>query len=199
MNKKNILILLLLIMLSIWGYNKFFNIPDYPNTFTPRPDYGSGEIVITEYSDLQCPFCLEAHPIIKSIIDEYEGKVRWEWKHFPLTGIHDNAFKAAEASECANDQGMFWEYVDESFVQQRDLSRGNLVNIAEQLGLDRKSFRSCLYSRAKKSIVSKDLAEATQKRLSGTPSVFLNGVPVRSWKYDALKADIERLISDNKE
>ena len=197
MKKKTWIILVVIIALSWWGYSKFYGGYDYPSVYNEKPAYGSGEVVILEYSDIQCPFCARAHPVIKNLVEEYEGQVRWEWKHFPLTQIHGNALIAAEGSECANDQEMFWEFIDEAFRQQSDLSKGNLVRIATTLGMDGAKFKACLYSRAKRSIVMEELAEANQLRLSGTPSFFLNGKPVASWQYESLKADIERELSES--
>ncbi|OGG14788.1 hypothetical protein A2773_06840 [Candidatus Gottesmanbacteria bacterium RIFCSPHIGHO2_01_FULL_39_10] len=75
----------------------------------------NAKVTIVEFSDFQCPFCVRAHPTMKQVLKEYEGKVKLVYKHFPLTSIHPKAEKAAQASECAKDQGKFWEFHDKLF------------------------------------------------------------------------------------
>lgn len=70
-------------------------------------------ITIVEYSDLECPFCRRFHPTMQQVLKEYDGKVRWVYRHFPLTQIHPSAQAMALASECAAEQGKFWEMIDE--------------------------------------------------------------------------------------
>ena len=72
-------------------------------------------VTIIEYSDFSCPFCKRFHPSLQQALREYDGKVRWIYRHFPLSAIHPNALKQANASECANEQGKFWEYADMLF------------------------------------------------------------------------------------
>jgi protein-disulfide isomerase len=78
----------------------------------------NAKITIVEYSDFQCPYCQAATPTINQILNEYKGKVKLAYKHLPLS-IHKNAQKAAEASECAKEQGKFWEYHDLLFNTQQ--------------------------------------------------------------------------------
>ncbi len=84
------------------------------------PTRGSGKVTLIEYSDFQCPFCSRAFPTVQKILSEYDGKVLFAYKHFPLTSIHPHAQKAAEASECARDQDKFWEFHDKLFATQSD-------------------------------------------------------------------------------
>jgi protein-disulfide isomerase len=79
-------------------------------------------ITLIEYSDFQCPFCVRAEPTIKQILSEYGDKVLFVYKHFPLTQIHPLAQRAAEASECAKDQGKFWEFHGKLFDTQTEWS-----------------------------------------------------------------------------
>ncbi|MDO8488241.1 MAG: thioredoxin domain-containing protein [bacterium] len=77
-------------------------------------------VTLIEYSDFQCPYCAQAFPTIKQILDEYGDKVVFAYKHFPLSQIHPHAQKTAEAAECARDQGKFWEFHDALFASQDD-------------------------------------------------------------------------------
>lgn len=79
-------------------------------------------VTIVEFSDFQCPFCSRALPTVKQVLKEYGDKVVLAYKHFPLVSIHPRAQKAAEAAECAKDQGKFWEFHDQLFENQTDWS-----------------------------------------------------------------------------
>lgn len=82
----------------------------------------TAQVTIVEYSDFQCPFCSQAHPTIKKVLSDYAGRVKVAYKQLPLVQLHPNAEKAAEASECARDQGKFWEFHDKLFENQSDWS-----------------------------------------------------------------------------
>ena len=77
-------------------------------------------VIVLEYSDFQCPFCARSFPTVQQVLKEYSGRVLFAYKHFPLNSIHPRAQKAAEASECARDQGKFWEFHDQLFEKQSD-------------------------------------------------------------------------------
>lgn len=81
---------------------------------------GGSSVVIVEYSDFQCPYCARALPTVKQVLDEYGDKVMFSYKHFPLESIHPRAHIAAQAAECAGDQGKFWEFHDALFETQQD-------------------------------------------------------------------------------
>src|SRR3989344_2590506 len=96
-------------------------------------------LTIIEFSDFECPFCKRANDdAIAQVKSQYvnSGKVKIVYRDFPLTSIHPNAQKAAEAAECADDQGKFWEMHDIIFARQPSLSLANLKNWAVELGLD---------------------------------------------------------------
>ena len=76
----------------------------------PTKGKAGSPITLIEYSDFQCPFCARAEPTVQQVLSEYGDKVLFAYKHFPLTQIHPHAQAAAEASECAKDQGKFWEF-----------------------------------------------------------------------------------------
>ena len=80
------------------------------------------KVTIVEFSDFQCPFCSRALPTVRQVLREYGDKVQLAYKHFPLVSIHPRAQKAAEAAECAKDQGKFWEFHDQLFDNQTDWS-----------------------------------------------------------------------------
>lgn len=156
----------------------------------------NGKIVIEEFSDFECPFCGRAFPTVEQVLHEYGDQVEFVYKHFPLTSIHPRAQKASEASECARDQGMFKEYHDKLFENQRALEISNLKQYAADLGLDTDKFNSCLDDGEKASIVNNDLQEGRQKGVSGTPTFFINGQKlVGAQPYSVFKAAIDQQLA----
>ena len=108
--------------------------------------YGNANagIIVVEYSDFECPFCRTHFETMKNIVEEYDGKVGWVLRHYPLY-FHENAPYYSQAAECAFDQkgnSAFWEYAELLF--QEDTSKSSLRTYARQLGLDTIEFNSCL-------------------------------------------------------
>lgn len=136
---------------------------------------GSGNVAIVEFSDFECPFCQRFNPTMAEVMEKYDGKVQHVYKHFPLSSIHPNAEIAAIGSECAGDQGKFWEMHDALFAEQDRLSGGKkaVVEIASELGLDKDQFSACLEDDAKKAIVANDTAEGQSLGCTGTPCPLL--------------------------
>ncbi len=97
------------------------------------------------------------------------------YRDFPLTSIHQHAQKAAEASECADDQGKFWEYHDLVFENQSAIDVASLKGYAAELGLDTDTFNECLDGGKQSSEVEKDSQDAQAAGVSGTPAFFING------------------------
>jgi protein-disulfide isomerase len=108
----------------------------------------------------------------------YGDEIRFVYRDFPLTSLHQYAEKAAEASECADDQGKFWEYHDLLFANQSALDVDSLKSYAAQLGLDTAKFNDCLDSGKQTSEVQKDAADAQAAGATGTPAFFVNGLLV---------------------
>ncbi len=127
------------------------------------------------YSDFQCPACGAAEPNINRLMGEYEGRVRFVYKHFPLRNIHEWAQKAAEASECALEEGKFWEMHDAMFANQRALSVPDLKRYARQVGLDGGKFDACLDSNEKAEFVEADYQDGVRMGVGATPTFFING------------------------
>ncbi|MBU1197836.1 DsbA family protein [Candidatus Micrarchaeota archaeon] len=144
-----------------------------------RPSWGNenAPVTIVEYSDFQCPFCSRFFTQTEAPLgEEYvnTGKVRFVYKHFPLRSIHPNAQKASEATECAFDQGKFWEMHDIIFNNQNAIGVDALKGYAEELGLDIQRFNECLDSGEKEAIVEADLQEGLAHGVQGTPAFFVN-------------------------
>ncbi len=169
--------------------------PTYNLPPAERPVLGNPEasIVVEEFSDFQCPACRSAAPVVKGIVNKYKDQIKFVYRHFPLLSIHPRAYDAALASECANDQGKFWEYHDILFANQPNFKKDQLVGYARDLGLDVNEFSACLQSRARKEIVDADLGKAKELGLNSTPTFFVNGKAVRNWSTGLEAAIIEEL------
>lgn len=137
----------------------------------------NAKITIIEYSDYQCPFCSRFHPTLVQLLNEYKGKVNWVFRHFPLSSIHPDAQKAAEASECASEQGKFWEMTDKMFEKQAmGLGVAQLATYAKEAGVkDAKKFSDCLTSGKYAARVASDLASGEAAGVTGTPGSIVLG------------------------
>jgi protein-disulfide isomerase len=144
---------------------------------TADPSVGNAKapVTIVEFSDFQCPFCLRAAPTLKRLRETYGDKVRIVWKDFPLTQIHPQAFKAAEAGHCAADQGKFWEFHDKMFGNQQALQPEFLKQYAKDAGMDGSTFETCLDSSKYAERVRDSVAAGSALGVSSTPTVFVNG------------------------
>ena len=161
-------------------------------------DYAAGAdgaLVITEWSDFECPFCARALPAVNQIKETYGDAVIIEYKHFPLS-FHPNAQKAAEASECARDQGKFWEYHDVLFENQNALDIASLKRHAVTIDLDTQTFNTCLDNGDKAGIVAKDMAEGQAFGVSGTPTFSVAGEKlVGAQPFSAFKPIIDKALA----
>lgn len=148
-------------------------------TLSDDPVRGSttARIEIVEFGDFQCPYCLQLFAILKELLREYGDSVRLVYKDFPLPG-HREAFKAAEAANCAQEQGRFWEYHDTLFANQSALGLDALKRYAGDLGLDAAAFATCLDRGRFAKSVQRDLEIGESYGVSSTPTIFINGRPV---------------------
>ena len=143
------------------------------------PSWGpiDAPVTIIEFSDYPCPYCKRFHDeTLPQIQATYEGRVRFVYRDFPLTAIHPDAQKAAEASECADDQGRFWEYHELLWVNQQELDVPNLKAYAGEIGLDTVTFDNCLDTGKNAQEVEKDYSDGISYGVQGTPWFFINDV-----------------------
>lgn len=137
-------------------------------------DLENAKVVLVEYSDFECPFCERHHPSMQQAVEDFGDDVAWVMRHFPLS-FHPQAEPAALASECAADQGAFWEFGDTLFANQGLLSDDYYVEVAGDLGLNVSQFEDCYESAEFKSAVSEDYASGAAAGVQGTPATFVNG------------------------
>lgn len=137
----------------------------------------NAKVKMVEYSDFQCPFCLRSYPTLKEVVKKYGDQISFEYKHFPLS-FHPMAQKAAEASECAGEQGRFWAMHDKLFENQEAFSVENFKQWAGDIGLNKKTFAACLDEGRFAAKVQADATEGSSLGVDGTPTTFVNGTPV---------------------
>jgi protein-disulfide isomerase len=153
------------------------------------------KVTIVEFSDFECPFCSRLYSrAYKQIREKYGSRVRFVFRHFPLTSIHPNALGAALASECAKEQAKFWEYHDVLFENQRALQRDSLIQYARQVGVANiEQFTQCFDQSKYLRTVQEDMADGEKYFVNGTPTLFINGNYVAgAQEFEIFAAIIER-------
>jgi protein-disulfide isomerase len=154
-------------------------------------------VVVTEFADLQCPACKAAHEqVLKQLTENYKDTVRFEFKHFPLRQIHPFALNAAQAAECAADQGKFWEFIDLAYANQNELSNSIFEEWARAIGIaDVQLFTDCIDSDAKRDLILAEYNEGRDLGVGGTPTIYVNGTQVPTTYADlstAIDAEIAK-------
>lgn len=159
-------------------------------TGAPSKGDKNAKYTVVEFSEYQCPFCgRHVRDTIPQLDKEYiqPGKVKYVFLDFPLESIHKNAFKAAEAGNCATEQGKFWEFHDRLFANQQKLEPAQLTEHAKAVGLDAAKFQQCLDSGKYAAEVRKDIAEGGKAGVTGTPTTLI-GLTQPNGKVKVLKA-----------
>ena len=152
-------------------------------------------VTIVEFSDFQCPFCSRAHPTLLRVLETYPDSVRLVFKHNPL-GFHRDAPLAHRATLAADLQGRFWEMHDKIFANGRDLSRPTLIEHAKELELDIAKFTEDLDSEKLIAALDREVEEASQLGVTGTPTFFINGkILAGAQPYENFKALIDRELA----
>jgi protein-disulfide isomerase len=152
-------------------------------------------VTLVMFSDFQCPVCSATHPIVKDVIQQYGDKVRFVLRDFPLSSLHENAEKAAEAAGAANAQGKFFEYIEVLYSNQKALDNASLKKYATQLGLDRAKFDTELDKGVYAAEIAKDVAEGESYGVHGTPTIFINGMKAYMNTPEVLKRLIDKALA----
>jgi protein-disulfide isomerase len=135
----------------------------------------AAKLTMVEFSDYQCPYCGRyANETFSKLIEAYvkTGKVRYVLRNYPIQSIHPLAEKAAEAAECAGDQGKYWEMHERLFQNQKALTTDELPGHAAAIGLDEGAFRQCMDSGKFAGKIASDVADGAKLRVSGTPGFY---------------------------
>ncbi len=159
----------------------------------------NAKVTLIEYSDFECPFCVRFVPTLQQVEQEYGDDVRIVYRHFPLS-FHPEATPSAEASECAAEQGKFWEFHDVLFENQTRLGSSFYTEVAQDLGLNMNKFNDCVSSRKYQQKVIDQQNAGAVAGVGGTPHTFVVGndgraIPVSgALPFSQIKATIDSLL-----
>lgn len=161
-----------------------------------QPSQGkqTAPVTVVMFTDFQCPACSAVHPVLKKVLAEYGDKSRFVVRDFPLVNIHENAFRAALAANAANAQGKFFEYVELLYKNQNALDKDSLEKYAADLGLNQKQFDLDLSSEKYAAAVKKDMTDGKTYGISGTPTIYVNGIRVRELSAEDFRKAIDRAL-----
>jgi protein-disulfide isomerase len=137
--------------------------------------HANAPVTLVEYGDYECPGCGAAHPIVNLVLEHFGPRLRFVFRHFPLTQVHPNAEPAAESAEFAGAHGLFWEMHDGIYENQDRLSPPLLLALARALGLSELELRNALVSGKYAPKVKGDFLGGVRSGVNGTPSFFING------------------------
>lgn len=168
----------------------------------------NAEVVVIEYSDFECPFCKVFHNTMQEVVNYYEGKVAWVYRHYPIAQLHSKAAKESEASECAWEQGgneAWWQFTNKLFEvtnSNDSLDLAELPRIAEEIRLNPETFNACLSEGRYTKYVEDSVIAAIKAGARGTPysvaisqegeQIIINGAE----PIEMVKAKIDSLIQN---
>lgn len=146
-------------------------------------------LTLVEYGDYECPDCMASYPIVNKLIDEYGDRLRFVFRHFPMTSVHPRASMAAQAAEAAGAQGKFWPMHNLLYESRGGLDPSDLDRMAMRLSLDLYRFNSDLTTARWSRKIERDVSGGRASGVTGTPTFFVNGRRAGS-DYDELRASL---------
>lgn len=205
---------IVIVAVSVWGLIALVNTPSAPTTPTmTAPAVNStdmtrgpknAKVTLIEYADFQCPACGAYHPLIDQLMKDFNGKVLFVYRFFPLTTIHKNAMNSAKAGYAAQLQGKFWQMDDLLFNNQStwaemDDPTSVFVGYAKQLGMDTAKFTVDMQAQSTKDFITKEQDAGIQIGIDATPTFFINGKSIQNpQSYDAFKQHIQDALDSAK-
>jgi len=165
-----------------------------PSVSTADHSQGSSDasLVIVEYGDYQCPYCGAAYPVLKELMKEFGDQIRFVFRNFPLSEMHQYARTAALTAEAAALQGKFWEMHDAIYENQAHLDDSLPLKLAEKLGLNIPQFKADIHKKELAEKVDTDFESGIISGVNGTPSFFINGN-----KFNGGAEDLFQLVREN--
>jgi predicted DsbA family dithiol-disulfide isomerase len=155
-------------------------------------------VTLVQYGDYECPYCGQAHPVLKELQERVGERVRFIFRHFPLDSVHSRARRAAQAAEAAASQGRFWEMHDHLYENQGELGEEDLMRYAAELGLDLRRFEEDLANYHHAWRIEEDRLGGSRAGVEGTPTLFVNGVRYTGpMNPDGLLAAVEQAESNS--
>ena len=147
------------------------------------------KITIVEFSDFACPFSKNSSPVIRDIVLKYNKDVKMIYRDFPVR--QEYSMDLAMAARCAGEQGLFWPMHDKLFQNQGISEKNQIESLAEEIGVNPAEFNDCLENKKYLPQIQKDYADATDLKITGTPTWFINGYKVEG---DMPKETWEKII-----
>lgn len=159
--------------------------PDQSQASNHTQGAGNKKVTLVEYGDFQCPACKSFYPLVKEIKKIYGDDITFQFSHFPLSQIHQNAFAAHRAAEAAGKQGKFFEMHDLLYENQDSWSSlpdpsQVFTGLAQQLSLNMDQFNSDVASEAVNSTINADVKLAQQAGATSTPTFTINGEKIQN-------------------
>lgn len=161
-------------------------------------------ITIVEYGDYQCPACGNVYNMAENVLREYGGKIKLEYRHFPLP-FHEFAAKASIAAECAGEQGKFWQMHEKLFKNQQNIKESDLEKYAQEIVPDFEKFKICFDANGYLDKINKQKSMGEEGNISGTPLFFVNGRAIENSKdknylptIDDFRREINAELEKNK-
>ena len=163
--------------------------------------FKEARVTLVEFMDYSCPFCKTINPITKNLISGNNTKLRLVVRHFPLTQLpgHENSYSAALAAEASAKFNKFNE-MHNALLEAQNLDRDSIIAIAERIGINKDEFISEWDSESVKAKVERDIKDAENLQVRGTPTFFLNGKQVDLQNRDLnteVQAEINRVYPQN--
>lgn len=162
------------------------------------------KVTIVTYTDLECPFCKRFHTTMNDVMKQYGDRVRWVYRHLPLDSLHSQARTEAIATECASEQGKFWEFTDiifEKTTSNDGLDLTKMSEYAKSAGLNVQKFTSCWEAKKYADVVQADEADGQSAGARGTPYSIVIGkdgqkVPINgAYPKEAIQSTLEQMLN----
>jgi protein-disulfide isomerase len=153
-------------------------------------------ITIVEYGDFECPYTGRAYPVIKELTKQFNEKIYFVYRNFPLNDIHPYAQHAAEAAEAAAAQDKFWQMHDYLFEHQKALDDHHLLEYAQKVELNIDRFKKEMSEHVYAPLINKSLKSGIDSGVEGTPTFFINGERYEdSWDLDTLTSFLNKSLN----
>ena len=156
------------------------------------------EITLEEFGEYESEVCANANEIVKKLLVEYDGVIRFNFRHFPLTNIHQRSLKAGEAAVATGQEGKFWEMHNILFANRKNLGTTSLKLYSKEAGVNNKRFLDDLVNATYGWQVQGDLREGLNRGVTTVPTFFVNGERMAKPTYEDIKKGIEDAIKNLK-
>ena len=171
--------------------NKVYTLPVGASSVLGPPE---APVTMVEFADYQCPFCARNVPLIKQVMEAYPKQVKFVYKEFPLTSIHNNAMNASKAAIAAQRQGKYWEMHHKLFENSSNLAEDNIKKLAAEVGLDVAKWETDYKSPEVEKQVQDDMRLGSQSDVRGTPTMFIEGKRVQNRSLEGIKAMVDEAL-----